>query len=270
MNPQCSILDTARQLSCKAGTAAAPGCTAEGLRDLGPLSACNGLHPPSFQQPWKKASSALHSVLRAAQTWATNSAFHCCFSRMVMQALPLCESVSMKALWHTTYDAKDTHKAAYLVIFILCMATLPCNQAIQFAKEKTSGSSFSVCKCLQWVKDYNWEEDWNLQSSWISKTKHHGPKMRVSLNCSQGIFKPGTWDPQSSKVSKQAGKAPASDVCTPTGLNWELQIFTLRFLLWSTWSFSARWSSCLSHTQSTEELHFKMNEGLRDLAFPFF
>lgn len=38
--------------------------------------------------------------------------------------------------------------------------------------------------------------------------RYHGPqKLKVSLYCSQGIFKPHTWDQQSPKVSKWAGKA---------------------------------------------------------------
>lgn len=78
---------------------------------------------------------------------------------MVTLALPCYERASVKALWYSMYDAKGTHKVAYLVIPVLCMGTLPSNEVTQFAKEKTTGTAFVVCKCLQGVKDNNWEED---------------------------------------------------------------------------------------------------------------
>lgn len=64
-------------------------------------------------------------------------------------------------------------------------------------------------------------------------------KLEVIHIVLRGYLNQAHWDPCSPKVSKQAGKAPTWDVCTQTGLNWQLQVFTLRFLLWSTWSFSS-------------------------------
>ena len=67
-----------------------------GSATLGALSACNRLHPLLIAISAAMEESKFSSPLcprSTAQTWATNSTFRCCFSRMVMLALPCCERV---------------------------------------------------------------------------------------------------------------------------------------------------------------------------------
>lgn len=150
----------------------------------------------------------------------------------------------------------------------LCMGVLPSNQAIHFAKEKTTGSAFGVCKRLQWVKVHNREEDWNLQSSWISKTKHHGPQVGVYIVLG-GYLSQAHGIHAAQKFPNKPGRlqyrmfAPQQH---PTA--------SYKYLLCAA-SFEAHEAlglagAAVSHAPTAEEFHFKMKEGLQDLAFPLF